>query len=141
MLSRRTVLVSTGASLFAMNAESAPAVVTMDNGLRYIDEKVGTGPTPQTGQTVVVHYTGWLDDGGKKGKKFDSSRDRGSPFSFKIGVHQVISGWDLGVAGMQPGGQRTLLIPAALGYGARGAGGVIPPNADLIFDVELLEIH
>ncbi len=113
----------------------------MDNGLRYIDEKVGTGPTPQTGQTVVVHYTGWLDDGGKKGKKFDSSRDRGSPFSFKIGVHQVIAGWDLGVAGMQPGGQRTLLIPAALGYGSRGAGGVIPPNADLIFDVELLEIH
>lgn len=124
-----------------MNAESAPTVVTMDNGLRYIDEKVGTGPTPKTGQTVVVHYTGWLDDAGKKGTKFDSSRDRGSPFSFKIGVHQVISGWDLGVASMQPGGQRTLLIPAALGYGSRGAGGVIPPNADLIFDVELIEIR
>lgn len=125
-----------------MNAESAPAVVTMDNGLRYIDEKVGTGPTPKTGQTVVVQYTGWLDaGGGKHGTKFDSSRDRGQPFSFKIGVHQVIAGWDLGVAGMQPGGQRTLLIPAALGYGARGAGGVIPPNADLIFDVELLEIR
>jgi peptidylprolyl isomerase len=141
MLFRRTVLCTAGALLFAMNAESAPTVVTMDNGLQYIDEVVGTGPTPKTGQTVVVQYTGWLDDAGQRGKKFDSSRDRASPFSFSIGVQQVIAGWDLGVAGMQVGGQRTLMIPAALGYGARGAGGVIPPNAKLIFDVELLAIR
>lgn len=141
MLIRRTLLCTTGALLIAMTAEAAPTVVTMDNGLQYIDDQVGTGPTPKTGQTVVVHYTGWLDDAGQRGKKFDSSRDRGQPFSFKIGVHQVIEGWDLGVAGMQPGGKRTLIIPPPLGYGARGAGNVIPPNAKLIFDVELLEIH
>ena len=93
------------------------------------------------GQQVSVHYTGWLDEGGKKGKKFDSSRDRGQPFGFPLGGGQVIRGWDEGVAGMKVGGKRTLLIPAALGYGARGAGGVIPPNATLIFDVELLGVR
>jgi peptidylprolyl isomerase len=115
-------------------------VVTMPSGVAYEDHVVGTGDFPKTGQMVSVHYTGWLDDDGAKGKKFDSSRDRGQAFSFKIGVGQVISGWDLGVAGMQVGGQRTLRIPAAHGYGARGAGGVIPPGATLIFDVELLGI-
>ena len=107
------------------------------------DIKTGTGPAIKKGQTAVVHYTGWLYDEKspeKKGKKFDSSRDRNQPFAFPLGGGQVIRGWDEGVAGMKVGGKRTLLIPAALGYGARGAGGVIPPNATLIFDVELLGV-
>jgi peptidylprolyl isomerase len=112
--------------------------VTMPCGIKYQDHVVGTGDMPQKGQTVTVHYTGWLDDKGAKGKKFDSSRDRGSPFSFKLGVQQVISGWDIGVATMQAGGQRTLILPPEHGYGQRGAGGVIPPGATLIFDVELI---
>ncbi len=110
--------------------------ITTDSGLKYIDLEVGTGATPQRGDTVVVHYTGTLEDG----TKFDSSRDRGRPFSFKIGVGQVIKGWDEGVSTMKVGGRRQLIIPAELGYGARGAGGVIPPNATLIFDVELIRI-
>ncbi|NEP58518.1 MAG: FKBP-type peptidyl-prolyl cis-trans isomerase [Symploca sp. SIO2G7] len=110
--------------------------VTTPSGLKYIDIKEGDGAMPQKGQTVEVHYTGTLRDG----SKFDSSRDRQSPFSFKIGVGQVIKGWDEGVASMKVGGQRQLIIPPELGYGARGAGGVIPPNATLIFDVELLNI-
>ena len=113
-------------------------IITMPSGVRYEDHVIGTGDFPKTGQIVTVHYTGWLDDSGAKGKKFDSSVYRGEPFSFKIGVQQVISGWDLGVATMQAGGKRTLIIPAAQGYGARGAGGVIPPGATLIFDVELI---
>jgi peptidylprolyl isomerase len=113
---------------------------TMPSGIRYHDETVGTGATPAQGQTVTVHYTGWLDDGGKPGKKFDSSRDRGSPFQFTLGVRQVISGWDIGVASMQVGGRRMLVLPPEHGYGARGAGGVIPPNATLMFDVELLGV-
>ena len=111
---------------------------TMQPGLRFRDEVVGDGPQPTPGQKVPVHYTGWLDNDGAQGKKFDSSRDRGSPFQFKIGVQQVISGWDLGVATMRVGGRRTLLLAPEHGYGARGAGGVNPPNATLIFDVELL---
>lgn len=110
--------------------------ITTESGLKYIDLEVGTGATPQQGNTVVVHYTGTLEDG----TKFDSSRDRGQPFSFKIGVGQVIKGWDEGVGSMKVGGRRQLIIPANLGYGARGAGGVIPPNATLIFDVELIRI-
>ena len=100
-----------------------------------------SGPAPKAGQSVNVHYTGWLDEGGKQGKKFDSSRDRGQPFSFPLGQGRVIKGWDEGVASMKVGGRRTLIIPAELGYGARGAGGAIPPNATLIFDVELLGIR
>ncbi len=115
-------------------------IVTMASGVQYEDHVVGTGATPAKGQMVSVHYTGWLDDNGAKGKKFDSSRDRGKPFSFKLGVQQVISGWDQGVATMQVGGSRTLIIPAEHGYGQRGAGGVIPPGATLIFDVELLGV-
>lgn len=110
--------------------------VTTDSGLKYIDITEGNGVTPEVGQTVTVHYTGVLENG----KKFDSSRDRNQPFSFKIGVGQVIKGWDEGVGTMSVGSRRQLIIPPELGYGSRGAGGVIPPNATLIFDVELLKI-
>ena len=117
----------------------------MDNitSLQITDGKVGTGAEAITGKNVTVHYTGWLYDGATPnhhGKKFDSSRDRRDPFQFKLGAGQVIAGWDQGVAGMKVGGQRTLIIPAELGYGARGAGGVIPPNATLLFEVELLDL-
>lgn len=115
---------------------SDETLVTTDSGLQYVDIAEGTGAMPQTGQRVTVHYTGTLEDG----TKFDSSRDRGRPFTFQIGVGQVIKGWDEGVGTMRVGGQRKLVIPSELGYGARGAGGVIPPNATLIFDVELLRI-
>jgi peptidylprolyl isomerase len=127
-----------GAALIAMSTAANAETVTLPSGLKYQDEVVGTGPEPKAGQQVTVQYTGWLDEGGKKGKKFDSSRDRNQPFSFPLGAGQVIKGWDEGVATMKTGGKRTLIIPPQLGYGARGAGGVIPPNATLIFDVELL---
>ena len=110
------------------------------SGLQYQDTKVGTGASPQKGQTCVMNYTGWLWENGAKGKKFDSSLDRGTPFSFPIGQGRVIKGWDEGVATMKVGGKRTLIIPPELGYGARGAGGAIPPNATLMFDVELLAV-
>jgi peptidylprolyl isomerase len=121
-------------------AQTAGTTMTTPSGLKITDSKVGTGATPKTGQTCVMHYTGWLYEGGVKGKKFDSSVDRGQPFEFPIGAHRVIAGWDEGVATMKVGGKRTLIIPPELGYGARGAGGVIPPNATLIFDVELLDV-
>ena len=106
-----------------------------------IDElALGTGEAAASGKKVSVHYTGWLFDNGAKGKKFDSSKDRGDPFIFPLGQGHVIKGWDEGVAGMKVGGQRTLIIPASMAYGERGAGGVIPPNATLIFDVELVEV-
>lgn len=127
-----------GAAFIAMTAAANAEIVTLPSGLKYQDEVVGTGPEPKAGQQVTVQYTGWLDEGGKKGKKFDSSRDRNQPFSFPLGAGQVIKGWDLGVATMKTGGKRTLIIPPELGYGARGAGGIIPPGATLIFDVELL---
>jgi peptidylprolyl isomerase len=110
------------------------------SGLQYEDTKEGTGASPQKGQTCVMHYTGWLWENGAKGKKFDSSVDRGTPFSFPLGQGRVIKGWDEGVATMKVGGKRTLLIPPDLGYGARGAPGAIPPNATLLFEVELLEV-
>jgi peptidylprolyl isomerase len=119
-------------------AQPLAAGVTTASGLRIIDAKVGEGAQPQPGQIVSVHYTGWLFTDGGRGKKFDSSLDRGQPFSFTLGEGRVIKGWDEGVATMKVGGSRTLIIPPDLGYGARGAGGVIPPGATLIFDVELL---
>ena len=140
---RHFTLFLAGALSIAMTAqaEAADEYVTMASSLKYHDEVVGTGPEPRAGQTVNVHYTGWLYDQGAKGAKFDSSRDRGKPFSFRLGEGQVIGGWDQGVATMHVGGKRTLIIPPELGYGARGAGGVIPPNATLMFDVELLSIN
>jgi FKBP-type peptidyl-prolyl cis-trans isomerase FkpA len=113
---------------------------TTASGLIYDDKVVGTGDEAKAGQEVSVHYTGWLFYGGERGKKFDSSKDRGEPFEFPLGAGRVIKGWDEGVAGMKVGGTRVLTIPPALGYGARGAGGVIPPNATLIFEVELLGV-
>ena len=114
--------------------------MTTPSGLQITDSKIGTGATPRPGQICVMHYTGWLYQDGAKGKKFDSSVDRGTPFEFPIGKGQVIGGWEEGVATMKVGGKRTLIIPPSLGYGARGAGGVIPPNATLIFEVELLDV-
>ena len=107
------------------------------SGLQYRDDSAGSGTEAARGKRVSVHYTGRLDDG----TKFDSSRDRNEPFAFTLGVGQVIAGWDEGVSGMRVGGKRTLVIPSALGYGPRGAGGVIPPNATLLFDVELLDVR
>ncbi len=115
-------------------------MITTETGLQYLDVVEGSGETATAGQYVSVHYTGWLYDNGTQGAKFDSSRDRNDPFEFPLGGGMVIRGWDEGVQGMKVGGQRTLIIPAELGYGARGAGGVIPPNATLQFDVELLAI-
>ena len=113
----------------------------MAAGLGINDIKAGSGDTAAAGMQVTVHYTGWLSEKGARGRKFDSSKDRGEPFAFPLGQGHVIKGWDQGVAGMQVGGQRTLVIPPQLGYGARGAGGVIPPNATLIFLVELLDVQ
>ncbi len=135
----RAAATNDAASTTAPNA--APAAAT--EGSKMTDVKEGTGAEAVAGKTVVVHYTGWLYDesaADHKGKKFDSSRDRGDPFDFPLGGGRVIKGWDQGVAGMKVGGQRTLVIPPEMGYGARGAGGVIPPNATLVFDVELLDV-
>lgn len=116
-------------------------MVTTESGLRYEDQVVGNGPVADSGALIEVHYSGWLDDQGKPGKKFDRSKDRDKPFSFKLGVGKVIKGWDEGIVGMKAGGKRTLYIPANLGYGSRGAGTTIPPNAALIFEVELLKVN
>ena len=134
-----TGVFAVGASTIA-TAQEVGKTMTTPSGLQITDSKIGTGATPRPGQICVMHYTGWLYQGGAKGQKFDSSLDRRQPFEFPIGRGQVIPGWDEGVASMKVGGKRTLIIPPALGYGARGAGGVIPPNATLIFDVELLGV-
>jgi FKBP-type peptidyl-prolyl cis-trans isomerase len=128
-------------SPFAQAGAASNQVIEMPDGLKYTDSKFGDGATATTGSKVSVHYTGWLSNDGAKGTKFDSSLDRGRPFEFTLGAQQVIAGWDEGVAGMKIGGKRTLIVPPELGYGARGAGGVIPPNATLIFDIELLGVQ
>ena len=120
-----------------MTLAEAP-MITTDSGLKYLDTTVGDGAEALKGQSVTVHYTGWLYNNDTQGAKFDSSKDRNDPFVFSLGAGMVIRGWDEGVAGMKVGGARTLIIPPEMGYGARGAGGAIPPNATLKFDVELL---
>ena len=140
-----TALVATGAAALAAStptsAQSTIRPMTTASGLQIIDTQVGTGASPRTGQTCVMHYTGWLYENGAKGKKFDSSVDRGQPFEFPIGMKRVIAGWDEGVATMKVGGKRTLIIPAKLGYGDRGAGGVISPGETLIFVVDLVDVR
>jgi peptidylprolyl isomerase len=157
MMRKSSLLLSAAmvAALFAANAvaqdtKPTPApgaekgeskMTKTSSGLQYEDVKVGTGDSPKKGQLAVVHYTGWLWENGAKGKKFDSSVDRGKPFEFKLGQGQVIRGWDEGVATMKVGGKRTLVIPPDLAYGSRGVGnGLIPPNSTLMFDVELLDV-
>ncbi|MEZ5853059.1 MAG: FKBP-type peptidyl-prolyl cis-trans isomerase [Hyphomicrobiaceae bacterium] len=129
-----------GVAASTAHAQTNGKTMTTSSGLQITDSTVGTGATPAKGQRCSMHYTGWLYQDGKKGAKFDSSVDRGQPFEFILGVGQVIKGWDEGVASMKVGGKRSLIIPPDLGYGARGAGGVIPPNATLLFEVELLGV-
>lgn len=131
-----TAATGEGGTMAASEQGSNPQEITTSSGLSFIDQVIGTGDVAVAGKTTTVHYTGWLTNG----QKFDSSVDRGQPFSFPLGAGRVIKGWDEGVQGMKVGGKRKLTIPSALGYGARGAGGVIPPNATLIFDVELLGV-
>jgi peptidylprolyl isomerase len=149
----RWALLAVGTALFALavsaggraedpgQKDEGKKMTKTASGLQYRDIQEGTGDAPRKGQACVMHYTGWLWQNEAKGKKFDSSVDRGEPFTFRLGVGQVIKGWDEGVATMKVGGKRELLIPPDLAYGARGAGGVIPPNATLLFEVELLQIQ
>ena len=132
--------IAAGSLTPALAQTAGKKTMTTASGLQIIDTVEGTGASPKAGQTCVMHYTGWLYTNGMKGKKFDSSVDRNEPFEFPIGRGRVIKGWDEGVASMKVGGKRTLIIPPALGYGASGAGGIIPPNAVLMFDVELLGV-
>ncbi len=135
------ILSSLTAGVATLSMAQAGSEVTLTaSGLKIIDNKIGSGASPKIGQTCVMHYTGWLYINGAKGKKFDSSRDRGEPFEFAIGQGKVIPGWDEGIETMKVGGKRTLIIPPQLGYGAAGAGASIPPNSTLIFDVELLDV-
>ena len=142
-IARTVVVLAVFAAVMPFGGSNAATnqVIEMPNGLKYTDTKTGEGAIAAAGNKVSVHYTGWLYKNDAKGAKFDSSVDRGQPFQFTLGAHQVIAGWDEGVAGMKVGGKRTLIIPPELGYGARGAGGVIPPNATLMFDVELLRVQ
>jgi FKBP-type peptidyl-prolyl cis-trans isomerase FkpA len=147
MIAIRTACAALALALTVVPARFAPVaaatnkVIEMPDGLKYTDDNIGSGATAAFGAKVTVNYTGWLDDNGTKGKKFDSSFDHGKPFTFTLGAQQVIAGWDEGVKGMKVGGKRTLIIPPGLAYGASGAGGVIPPDATLIFDVELLKVQ
>ena len=137
------VTIACGATPDSDHIEGTPMADAGITQLQQVDTKVGTGDEARAGRVVRVHYTGWLFDGSKadkKGTKFDSSKDRNDPFEFPLGGGQVIPGWDQGFAGMKVGGTRVLTIPPDMGYGARGAGGVIPPNATLLFEVELLEV-
>ena len=137
---RQILILITLLSLVVIAAAWQAKMVTTKTGLIYIDEKLSSGDVAMKGNTVSVHYTGWLYEGGKRGMKFDSSVDRNMPFQFKLGEGRVIPGWDEGVEGMKVGGKRELIIPPDLGYGARGAAGVIPANATLDFEVELLKV-
>jgi FKBP-type peptidyl-prolyl cis-trans isomerase len=137
---KRFLLLLVSISLFVGIGFAQEKFVTTKSGLKYLDTKVGTGEEAKKGMNVTVHYTGWLYEKGQRGAKFDSSVDRGQPFTFALGGSQVIKGWDEGVAGMKVGGKRELIIPPDLAYGASGAGGVIPPNATLDFEVELLKV-
>jgi FKBP-type peptidyl-prolyl cis-trans isomerase len=116
-------------------------VVATESGLVYEDVEIGTGATAEAGKIVVIHLTGWLDDQGQKGEEFISSREVGEPVSFRLGTKMIIPGWNMGVDGMKVGGKRTLMIPASLAFGAKGIDEMVPPNADLIFDVELLDVR
>lgn len=139
-----TVFIMLPQAAFAYKEHGSPAHSTVDSQFQKIDTTVGTGPEANVGKTVNVHYTGWIYDessADNKGRKFDSSRDRDSHFSFLLGSGRVIKGWDQGVLGMKVGGHRTLIIPPSMGYGAQGAGNIIPPNATLIFDVELIGLQ
>ena len=136
----RSWIVITLVLLVAVATVAVAEVKSSASGLKYEDLKVGSGAEAVKGKVVVVHYSGWLNENNARAKKFDSSLDRNEPFPFLLGRGMVIAGWEEGVQGMKVGGKRTLYIPAKLGYGARGAGSVIPPNADLIFDVELIEV-
>ena len=129
------------AAIAVLAIAAAPAPVVLASGTKVIEVKVGKGTEAVAGHMVSVHYTGWLYQDGMRGPKFDSSRDRNEPFAFALGGGQVIQGWDEGVAGMKVGGKRTLIIPAAAGYGDRGAGAEIPPGATLLFDVELMGVE
>lgn len=140
-MSKVLITVAVFGLLLAAASFGEEKVVTMPSGLKYIDQVVGTGAEAVDGATLDMHYTGWLYENGKRGKKFDSSLDRGRPFSFKLGAGMVIKGWDQGVKGMKVGGKRELIIPPDLGYGSRGAGNVIPPNSTLDFEVELLKAN
>jgi peptidylprolyl isomerase len=134
-------IAAAAAGCSASSSDTSTAQVAANTGdLQITDTKVGTGFSPKPGQTCIVHYTGWLYVNGAKGAKFDSSVDRKRPFSFVLGEHQVIEGWERGVATMKVGGKRTLIIPPALGYGSKGGGTAIPPNATLLFEVELLDV-
>ena len=134
---QRIALASSGSTI---QDERRHFMDSTESGLKYDDTVLGSGDVAEAGQNVSVHYAGWLYENGVKGAKFDSSKDRNDPFSFELGAGMVIRGWDEGVQGMRVGGTRVLVIPPALGYGARGAGGVIPPNATLMFEVELLDV-
>ena len=144
MLAAIAVAATSGAAAIGASTNAAAQTtgkpMTTASGLQIIDNKIGTGETPRSGQTCVMHYTGWLYENGAKGKKFDSSVDRGQPFEFPLGMRRVIAGWDEGIATMKVGGKRTLIIPAKLAYGDRAVGGVIPPGATLLFEVELLGV-
>jgi len=134
----KLAVISGGAAIAAPSFAQTGKPMTTASGLQIVDTKVGAGASPKTGQTCVMHYTGWLYENGAKGKKFDSSVDRGQAFGFTLGAQQVIRGWDEGVDGMKVGGKRTLIIPPDLGYGEQGAGNAIPPRAFLIFEIEVL---
>jgi peptidylprolyl isomerase len=139
---RRFLPPITGLLMLALSASAfaaaPPGFTTLSDGVMVHDDTVGSGPVAESGQTVIVNYTGWLYVNGQKGQKFDSSYDHGKPFSFVLDNGQVIAGWDAGVQGMKVGGERTLIIPPDQGYGDQGAGNAIPPGATLIFDVKLL---